>query len=156
MNRTPEDIVREFQRVVPVMEEEAERAMHEAVDLTHMRMSENAPKGATGALSSKITALVRVNSTGISGTVRPRVKYAKYIDGGSGLYVEYHSAITPKAVRLAGNPRASLKFADGRFRRSSRGTKPTHFIDRTRAGTALEVERILTDGAVKANARLFP
>jgi hypothetical protein len=177
VNRTPEEIVRELERTIPVFQEEADRAMHEAVDLTHMRTSEAAPKGRTGALSSKITAITRANSTGVSGTVRPRVIYAKYVNDGSGLEASFqgprgggasaspaakllglvqagkHHAITPKAAR---GPRAALKFADGAYRRSSRGTPATHFIDRTREGTAVEVERILTDGAVKADRRLFP
>ncbi len=147
---TPEQIVRELQRTLPVFEEEARHAMQEAVDITHHRLSANAPKR-SGALAGKITALVRVNSTGVTGIVRPRMKYARYLDEGSGLYAEFHHPITPKAR----GPRAALKFSDGSFRRSSKGTPPTHFIRRTREQVAQEVEDVLTHGAVRASERLF-
>ena len=138
---TPEQIVRELQRTLPVFEEEAKRAMDEAVDLTYRRMGELAPK-ATGKLSRDITHVSRVNQTGVTGTVRPRAKYASFLNEGTGVYAMFqgpargligvvqagpHHLITPKAGR---GPRAALKFADGSFRRSSKGTPATHFIDR--------------------------
>jgi hypothetical protein len=152
MSLKAEDIATELERTIPVMQEEAEAAMQEAVDITHHRLSENAPRGRTGALSEKITALTRTNATGVSGTVRPRATYAGYVNEGSGIYAEYHHPITPKATR---GPRARLKFADGSFRRSSKGTPATHFIDRTRDETADEVEDLLAAGAQKATDRLF-
>ena len=165
---TPEEIVRELQRTLPVFEEEAHRAMDEAVDLTYQRKSELAPKGATGKLAPDITHVSRVNQTGVTGTVRARAKYAQFLDEGSGVYAMFqgpargllgvvqagpHHLITPKPGR---GPRAALKFSDGSFRRSAKGTPATHFIDRTRTQTEVEVEDTLTNGAVRADRRLFP
>jgi len=171
MTLTAQHIAEELARTIPVLEEEADRAMHEALDLTKQRWAETAPHGATGNLASRVSAIVRHSQTGVSGTVQPRSpedkRIAGYVNDGTGVYATFqgratgllglvqagsHSAITPKAGR---GPRAALRFADGSFRKRSRGQRPTHFIERTKESSAVEVEDILTAGAVKATERLF-
>jgi len=151
---TPEQVVRDLERTLPILEKAGAEAMRAAVDLTRDRMRENAPRGRTGRLSENIAATVNHTQTGVSGTVRPREKYARYVDRGTGLQAEYHSKITPKAARAASG-RAALKFADGTFRRSSKGQKPTRFIERTREAAAVEAQHLLEQGAVTATERMF-
>lgn len=151
---TPEQVVRDLERTLPILEKAGAEAMHAAVDLTRDRMRGNAPRGRTGRLGENISATVNHTQTGVSGTVRPREKYARYVDRGTGLQVEHHSRITPKAGRKAKGG-AALKFADGSFRRSSKGQKLTRFIERTREEAAVEAQHLLEQGAVTATERMF-
>lgn len=81
---TPEQAVTELRRTIPVIQEESERGMHEAVDLTYQRLTEQAPHGATGDLARDVTHVVRRTAHGVSGLVRPRARYAKWVEGGTG------------------------------------------------------------------------
>lgn len=151
--RTAEQIVADLQRTVPVLRAQATRAMQEAVDLTKLRMSEGAPKGRTMKLSEKIRGTVRETQGGVSGTVRPTVPYAGFVDKGSGLHAEHHSVITSKQGKM-------LRFVDKTtgeiiYRRSVKGQRAQPFVDRSRAEVEHEVQAIMEAGAVKATEALF-
>lgn len=81
---TPEQAVAELRRTVPVLEEESEHAMRDAVELTFMRLTEQTPRGESGDLARDVIHTVRKTATGISGLVRPRKRYARYVEGGTG------------------------------------------------------------------------
>lgn len=158
--RTPEQIVAELKEALPILEAEGEKAMRAAVDLTKARFAETAPRGRTGRLSENVSAVVRHINTGVSGTVRPLEKYARFVDKGTGLQVEFHGKITPKRTASAsrGRGRPALRFApagDVIFRKSTKGQKPTNFVERTRQTAVPEAERILVDAPVHASARTF-
>jgi hypothetical protein len=150
--RTPEEIVAELQRTIPVLREQAARVMHDAVDLTSARMSEAAPKGRTGKLSETIRTTVRETAGGVTGTVRPGARYAGFVDKGSGLYAEHHSSIRAKAGKV-------LRFIDSSgnvvYRAQVKGQPAQPFVEESRDSVAAEVQALLEAGAVKATEELF-
>lgn len=152
---TPEQVVTEFARTIPVLEEEAEKAMAAAVELTFQRMSELAPKGATGDLARNVTHAVRKTPEGVSGLVRPRAKYAGFVEDGTGQgnangYASGWGAKTP-GRKLALHVKGGVV-----YRRRVRGQRATHFVERTREGVVDEVELLLAAAAEHAARRLFP
>lgn len=179
---TPEQVVTEMARTIPVMMEEARSAMDRAVELTAERMSELAPKGSTGELARDLTRSVRATKDGLSGLVRPRKFYAGFVDQGTGqgktarnkaggAYSSTGRHPLSRAEELAdpfgvltasgwgsrsGGPLA-VHVRDGiLFRQHVRGQRARHFVERTRDATVDEVETLLAGGAERATARLFP
>ena len=122
---TAKEIADELERTIPVMQDAAEESMHAMLDVAERCWAEAAPRGATGKVANNTRQTVRRNATGVSGSLAPSTPegrlIAGYLDKGTGLWVQFHSAITPKAAR---GPRARLRFADGTFRRSSKGRGP--------------------------------
>lgn len=180
---TPEQVVTEFARTIPVLENEAEKAMQAAVDLTFQRMSELAPKGATGDLARNMTHSVRKTAEGVSGLVRPRAKYARFVEEGTGqgktlrgAHGEAFSAMTGSSVSGAHEAADPLALATasgwgsktpGRtlalhvkggvvYRRRVRGQRARNFVQRTRENVVDEVEHLLAVAAEHATRRLFP
>lgn len=125
-------------------------AMRHAVHITHEEMSHLAP----GHLSEDIAERVGSGAGSITGAVFPTPDWAKYVDEGTGIYVEHHHPITPLASRAQGNPRAALKLKGGRFRRSVRGQRGQHFVQRTREHMEGPVGDILEKPAFTVTARL--
>lgn len=180
---TPEQVIAGLERTVPVIQEEAVKAMRKAVDLTAERMSELAPKGATGKLSRDLQRSTHQTIDGVNGTVRPRARYAGWVDGGTGegksVRAKTGEAYTadglrrisraeeladPFNVRTAsgfgsktpGKPLALHVKGGVVFREHVRGQRARHFVERTREATADNVEEILAQGAANAAERLFP
>lgn len=151
--RTPEQIVAGLQRTIPVLREQGVKAMHLAVDLAKAREAELAP----GTIAEKIGSTVRETQTGVTGTVRPRDERAGFVDKGTGLYVEHHHRITPKAKGGQGPKNLKITLPGGQviFRRSVKGQRPQNFVAHTRDGVEAEVIEILNAGAENANKELF-
>lgn len=178
---TPDQVVAEMIRTIPVLHEEAERAMGAAVELTFQRLAEYAPHGATGELAHNVTHTVHKTADGVSGLVRPRAKYAGMVEGGTGLgktlrgsQGQAYSASgrgLSAAEELSGSFDVMTAYGWGSktpgkelalhvsggviFRRRVRGQRPRHFVQRTRESTVGEVETLLAAGAQRAMDRLF-
>lgn len=152
---TAQEIADELERTIPVMQGEAETAMHAAVEVGQRAWAEAAPGGSAGRVA-RTTTSVRKTSTGVSGSVRPKTPedrlIAGYLDRGTGLWRIGGGDKRPITPRP---PHKALKWADGRIRGSSRGVKPREFIEKAKAAAEVEVEDILTGGARKASERLF-
>lgn len=152
----PHQVVAEMQRTIPTLESEARASMRRAVDVTRDRMVSMAPRR-SGKLAGSIGATVHATGEGVSGTVRPRERYAEFVERGTGEYVEHHARISPKAGRTARGG-AALKFkGEGGtvFRRSVKGQKPQRFVERTRDDVLPHVEDLLAHGAELATRKLF-
>lgn len=181
MNLTPNEVVERLQRTIPLLEEEAAKGMRAAVDLTEQRMSEFAPRGATGELSRDITHSVRHGANGVTGLVRPRSPHAGFVNDGTGEGKTVRTASggaysasgrVLSAGEEAANPGDALTASGwgsrtGRplalhlpggvaFRQHVRGQRAQHFVERTREAVGGEVETILTDVAAAVTDRLFP
>lgn len=150
--QTPEQIVASIQQTVPTLRRNATEAMHKAVDLAKAREAELAP----GSIGEHINTTVRETLSGVTGTIRPRDAKAGFVDKGTGLYREHHSAITAKK---AGPRQKMLKIAlpGGQviYRRSVKGQKPQRFVAHTRDAVEAEVVEILAAGATKTTEELF-
>ncbi len=151
---TPEQVVTEFARTIPVLEDEAEKAMQAAVELTFQRMTELAPKGATGDLARTITHTVRKTPEGVSGLVRPRAKYAEFVEEGTG---QGHAYASGWGAKTPGRKLAlHVKGGGVVYRRRVRGQRARNFVQRTRENVVDEVEQLLAVAAEHATRRLFP
>lgn len=177
---SPEQVSAELRRSIPVLEEEALKAMHGAVDLTHLRMSELAP----GSIGRTVAHVVRHTSIGVSGTVRPTSKHAAFVDQGTGhgkvvrntagqaySFLTGHAVSgayelsSPFDVRTAtgwgaktpgGKLALHLKGGGTIFRSRVSGQRAQHFVEKTRLETAAQAETLLAKGAQAAADRLFP
>jgi hypothetical protein len=176
-----EQVVGEILRTVPVLEEEGMRAMQHAVEVTFQRMTELAPRGETGELARDMQHSARKTAGGITGSVRPRARYARFVEGGTGegkvvrnRSGRGYSASTGHELTAAeelanpfdamtatgwgsktGRPLALHMRGGVVFRQHVRGQRARHFVERTREMTAPEVEEILIAGAQRATDRLF-
>lgn len=149
-----QDVATEIERTLPVLREEASKAMHHAVELAKARLRETAPKGRTGRLSERVSGVVRETQAGVTGTIRPLEKYAAFVDKGTGLLNEtgFHHPVRPtlhKTMRFVGRDGGVV------FRGRTKGQPPTRFIERAKDEIAADVERVLTSGAEQATKRLF-
>lgn len=80
----------------------------------------------TGRLRSSITSEIRHRGGVVYGRVGTRVKYARYVQYGTGIYGPRRAYITPRRGRfLVFTPRGSSKKV---FARRVRGTKPVPFL----------------------------
>lgn len=93
----------------------------------------------TGRLRSSITSEVRIYGRVIYGRVGTRVRYARYVHNGTGIYGPRHAWIVPKKGKfLVFKPKGSVRRRNARgqfqsdkiFARRVRGTKPTYFLSR--------------------------
>lgn len=159
---TPKEVTFQLARTLTVLDEEADRAMHEALDVTRLRESQLAPHGETGRLGDRISTVVRHTQTGVTGTVRPlERRVANWVEHGTGVEHDtgYGKPIRTRPERDAGTGRTTLRFKDASgeviYRRTVKGQRPRYYIRRARDEVAGRVEEILTDGAERATARLF-
>jgi hypothetical protein len=182
MRVTPEQASRELLRIVPALQEEAERSMRDAVEVGFQRMAELMPHGATGEMERDIQHTVRKTPDGFIGTVRPRSPHARFVEEGTGggktirnRHGSAYSAETGLAVtageeaagafgvltasgwasRTAGKPMALHIGGRVIFRSRVRGQRARHFIERTRELTHTEVMELLAGGAERATRRLL-
>lgn len=93
----------------------------------------------TGRLRSSITGEVRHRGGLVYGRVGTRVRYARYVHNGTGIYGSHHAWIVPKKGKFLvfkakgsgrqRNARGQFQ-SDKIFVRRVRGTKPTYFLSR--------------------------
>lgn len=123
----------------------ARHAMKDATHVAAQEMRHLAP----GSISEHIEERLGGGPGEVTGVVFPTEYFAKYVDEGTGVYVEFHQPIAPKAARLQANPRAALKLGDGGFRKSVKGQPPQRFVERAKEHSRPQVERLLERPAVE-------
>lgn len=93
----------------------------------------------TGRLRSSIVGEVRHRGGLVYGRVGTRVRYARYVHNGTGIYGPKHAWITPKKGKfLVFKPKGSVRRRNARgqfqsdkiFARRVRGVRPTPFLSR--------------------------
>lgn len=120
---TPDMLSHQLQRV----RDRAHAAMREAVRITRVEAEHLAP----GRISEHIEQRVSTRAGEVIGVVFPTDSFAKYVEEGTGVYVEHHHEIRPHAQRRQQNPRAALRLGSlGIYRAAVKGQRGQHFMRR--------------------------
>lgn len=152
-----------------VLIEEATRSMRLATQqIESVWKSRAARARRTGTYIRSIRSTVRTTGTTVTGTVAAGVRYAEFLEKGTGLYGPRNQWIEPKSAkvlrfpagkegfRLSGQQRAGKagESAQFVFARRVRGIRPRRFARDSALIAKPRVLRIFEDGGKRAAARL--